>query len=273
VSAPGRPIVEIDDAGDERLADYVALTDVELRRRIEAHRRVFIVEGLLAIESLLRSHYEVRSVLVDRRAHERLREALATTEAPVYVVSDDVLRATVGFDLHRGAVASAGRPEPSDPAPLLASGTRLLVLEGVNDHENLGALFRNAAAFGVDAVLLDPTCADPLYRRSVRVSLGHVLHVPFARLPLPGGLALLREHGWTTVALTPRGETPISALPVRSDERVALVLGAEGPGLSPGALAGADHRVRIPLAPGVDSLNVATAAAVALFARAAHSEQ
>jgi tRNA G18 (ribose-2'-O)-methylase SpoU len=265
--APGSSPIAIGDAADPRLADYTALTDAELRRRLEVARGVFIVEGRLAIESLLRSRYAVRSVLVSRRMHDRLARALAGVEAPVYVVDDHVLRATVGFDLHRGAVASAHRPPAPDLDPLIRSGSRLLVLEGVNDHENIGALFRNAAAFGVDAVLLDATCADPLYRRSVRVSLGHVLHVPFTPLvPWPHAIERLHGAGWTTVALTPSGDETIAAIAAAAPHRVALLVGAEGPGLSAGAIAAAHHRVRIPLAAGVDSLNVATAAAIALYA-------
>jgi tRNA G18 (ribose-2'-O)-methylase SpoU len=256
---------EIHDARDPRLADYVSLTDVELRRHVEAERGVFMVEGLLAIRALLQSSYTVRSVLVDPRAHARLAAELSGIGAPVYVVDGTVMAATVGFALHRGAVASANRPPELDAASLLETGNRLLVLEGVNDHENLGAIFRNAAAFGVDAVLLDPSCADPLYRRSVRVSLGNVLRVPFARLRAwPGSLARLHDAGWETVALTPSGDVDVDELVPRPPGRIALLLGAEGPGLTETVLAAADHRARIALVPGVDSLNVATAAAVAL---------
>lgn len=264
-----RQPITVDDAHDPRLADYVQLNDAALRRRVEHERRVFIVEGLLAIEALLASDYEVRSVLVDERAHRRLAAALAHVEAPVYVVDDEVLRATVGFDLHRGAVASAARP-PDDLVTVdrFAGETgarRLLVLEGINDHENLGAIFRNAAAFGVDAVLLDPTCADPLYRRAVRVSLGHVLRVPFARVPWPSSLEHLHADGWRTVALTPSAERSVDELAAElRGERLALLLGAEGPGLPERTIAAASLRARIPMASGVDSLNVATAAAVAL---------
>jgi tRNA G18 (ribose-2'-O)-methylase SpoU len=161
-------------------------------------------------------------------------------------------------------LASADRGAPADPAALVAGVRVVAVAEGLGDHENVGALFRNAAAFGVDAVLLDPTTADPLYRRSVRVSLGHVLRVPHARLPaLPAGLGVVRAAGLEVVALTPASDAePVSAL-APGGPPVALVVGAEGPGLTAATLAAADRRVRIPLAAGVDSLNVATAAAVA----------
>jgi len=253
----------VDDAADPRLAEYAGLNDPAGRRRTEARGGFFIVEGALAIERLLAlGTWPVRSVLVTPKMAARL--PTHGLEAPVYVAAPEVLEQVVGFDLHRGAVASVTRPPPRDPAELVA-GTRLVaVLEGVNDHENLGALFRNAAAFGVEAMLLDPTTADPLYRRSVRVSMGHVLAVPFARLPsLPDGLAVLRAAGLTTVALTPAGPVPLRSLDPAELGPAAVLLGAEGPGLSPAVLDAADCRVHIPMQPGVDSLNVATAAAIA----------
>jgi tRNA G18 (ribose-2'-O)-methylase SpoU len=178
------------------------------------------------------------------------------------------MAALTGFDFHRGVLASAGRLPLPAVDDLLAPARTVAVLEGLNDHENLGALFRNAAAFGVDAVLLDPTTADPLYRRSVRVSAGHVLRVPWTRLEeWPVGLDALRDRGFVVVALTPAaGAEPIDRFARDLPDRVALLLGAEGPGLSAAALARADRRVRIPIAAGVDSLNVATAAAVAFHA-------
>ena len=204
----------------------------------------------------------------------------------MFVGSRHVVAGTVGFSLHRGVVAVADRPSPVDPARLLADATgtyaqegvvrQVAVLEGLNDHENIGALFRNAAAFGVAGALLDPTCADPLYRRSVRVSIGHVLQVPFARLsPWPAGLHQVREAGFIVAALAPR-QSVASGVPVVSlaglkvrlsnsghSAGVALLFGAEGPGLTDAALAACDVAVSIPMADGVDSLNVATAAAVA----------
>lgn len=269
-----RQPITVDDAHDPRLADYVQLNDAALRRRVEHERRVFIVEGLLAIEALLASDYEVRSVLVDERAHRRLADALAPVEAPVYVVDDDVLRATVGFDLHRGAVASAVRP-PDDLVTVdrFAGDTgarRLLVLEGINDHENLGAIFRNAAAFGVDAVLLDPTCADPLYRRAVRVSMGHALLVPYARAESwPGDLKLMQDNGFHLIAMTPgQGSVPLAdALAPLAEQKVGVLVGAEGPGLTEHTMRACEVRARIPMSRGTDSLNVATAAAMAFYER------
>ncbi|HZQ26484.1 MAG TPA: RNA methyltransferase [Acidimicrobiales bacterium] len=245
----------ISDPGDPRVADFAALRD---RERPPG---VFVAEGLLAVEQLLASAYPVRSVLVTPS------RAGQFPGVPLLVAEQAVLNQIAGFDIHRGVLASADRlPLPSVASVLAGAGSLVAVLEGINDLENMGALFRNAAAFGVRAVLLSPDCCDPLYRRSVRVSLGHVLHVPFTPLEGTVGLAAVAAAGFMTVALTPAADAePIDAFAasVGPDARLALLLGAEGPGLRPGTLAGADRRVRIPLAPGVDSLNVATAAAVA----------
>jgi tRNA G18 (ribose-2'-O)-methylase SpoU len=279
--------VVVDDPGDTRLVDYRDLNDPAGRTRLEADRAIFVVEGRLAVERLLGSRYDIRSLLVDDHQVSAAADLVAATRAsggPVYVGTRDVVAATVGFALHRGVVAVAGRPAPADPDRVIADavesaprgGPVVAVLEGLNDHENIGALFRSAAAFGVGAVLLDPTCADPLYRRSVRVSVGHVLHVPFARLvPWPDGLGRVRAAGFVVAALVPgppattSPHVALSGLGGRlraGSAGVALLLGAEGPGLSDAAVSAADLVVSIPLADGVDSLNVAAAAAVAFFA-------
>jgi tRNA G18 (ribose-2'-O)-methylase SpoU len=265
-----RPVA-VTDADDPRLGDYLGLRDPQHRRRYEADRQILVAEGIITIRALLRSAYPVRSLLVTQERWAALQPdvSAAGCTAPVYLADRGVLAEVAGFDLHRGAVAAADRLPPAAPTAVLSQGPALVAaLEGINDHENLGALFRNAAAFGVAAVLLDPTSADPLYRRSVRVSLGHVLHVPFARLaPWPERLDVLRVAGFELVALTPSSEAePIEDVARRLGDRVAFLLGAEGPGLSPEALAAADRRARITMAPGVDSLNVATAAAVAFHA-------
>jgi tRNA G18 (ribose-2'-O)-methylase SpoU len=251
------PFRAITDPADPRVADYV-----DLRAGRPDGTGPVIVEGLLAVEQLVSAadRFPIRSVLVTPAKRRRLP---ADLDAPVLVADPDVLRATVGFDLHRGVVASADRPASLDPAALVTGATRVLACERVNDLENLGSLFRNARAFGCDAVLLDPETADPLGRRPVRVSMGHVLHVPFARVAdWPAGLDVVRSAGLEVVALTPRGKAGLDDLPARA----AFLVGAEGPGLTEAALAGADRRVRIDLAPDVDSLNVATAAAIALHA-------
>jgi tRNA G18 (ribose-2'-O)-methylase SpoU len=181
----------------------------------------------------------------------------------VYVGTRALIEATVGYAFHRGAIASAARDDGVEPAALLARANRIAALEGIGDIENLGSIFRNAAAFGIDGVLLDPRTADPFGRRTIRVSMGHVLTTPWARAGAwPDALAEARAAGFTVAALTPGDDgVPIDRLPLAG--RIALLLGAEGPGLSAAALAAADVRVRIPMAPGVDSLNVAAASAVA----------
>lgn len=257
------------------LDDYRALRDPARRREVERQRDFFVVEGRYALDALLDSPYPLRSVLVAETKAAPIR-ALVGDRAPVLVVPAAEMAGVTGFDFHRGVVASAGRlPLPAvddlvgdlvgDP---VGGARTVAVLEGLNDHENLGALFRNAAAFGVGAVLLDPTTADPLYRRSVRVSAGHVLRVPWTRVAAwPAGLAALRDEGYCIVALTPAADAePLDELVAAQLDRVALLFGAEGPGLSAAALAAADRRVRIPIASGVDSLNVATAAAIAFHA-------
>jgi tRNA G18 (ribose-2'-O)-methylase SpoU len=255
----------IDDPADPRLSDYQRLSDPELRKRVEANGGFFIAEGPLVVRTLLTTSYRLRSVLVTPAQRDALADVLPSVDAPVYVVSQAVMRTTVGFDLHRGAVASAERRPLPAVADVVGGARRVAVLERVNDHENLGGLFRNAAAFGVDAVLLDPQCSDPLYRRAVRVSIGHVLTVPWTRaVPWPAVLDDLRADGYRVVALTPQPDAvPIHQFTVAPGDRLALLLGAEGPGLSAAALRAADVHVRIPMAAGVDSLNIAVAAAVA----------
>jgi tRNA G18 (ribose-2'-O)-methylase SpoU len=256
-------LIEIDDPADERLADFRDLMDADVR---PDRRGIVIAEGANVVERLARSSYRVRSVIGVPARIEALRPALEPLDVDVYSVGKWVLSDVVGFRVTRGVMASAERPAPLDVDALLARATRIAVLESLNDFENLGALFRNAAAFGLDAVLLDPQCADPLYRRSVRVSMGHVLRVPFAVLPgdWPASLERVRRAGLTIVALTPSGQMSLRELHAASPpQRWAVLLGAEGPGLTAAALAAADARVRIPMAAGVDSLNVATAGAVA----------
>jgi len=262
-SSPSSP------AGDAALDEFRALNDPDRRRAIERRGEHFVVEGLLALRALVESRYPIRSVLVAENKAAAALE-LVGRRAPIYAMPAPDVAAITGFAFHRGVLASADRlpPEPIE-AVVTAQARRLLVIEGVNDHENLGALFRNAAAFGVDGVVLDPTTADPLYRRSVRVSMGHVLRMPWARAGAerwPAVLAELREaEGFCVVALTPAPDAePIDELAAAPPDRLALVVGAEGPGLGLRALAAAGRQVRIPMAPGVDSLNVATTAAIAL---------
>jgi tRNA G18 (ribose-2'-O)-methylase SpoU len=253
-------VVERVDPADPRLDDFRNLTDADVR---PDRRGIVIAEGVNVVERMASSAYPMRAVIGVPARLEALAPVLEGRGVAQYALDKWELSEVVGFRVTRGVLASADRLPSPDPAALLATARRVAVLEGLNDFENIGALFRNAAAFGLDAVLLDPRCADPLYRRSVRVSMGHVLNVPFGVLPDPpsAALELLREHGLHTVALTPAGEADLRTLP--APERWAVLLGAEGPGLSPATLAAADARARIPMAPRVDSLNVATAAAVA----------
>ncbi|MEO6629991.1 MAG: RNA methyltransferase [Aquihabitans sp.] len=263
------PLVIVDDLDDARLSDYRHLREPNVRARVERNAGIFTVEGWLSLEALAESPYPMRSALVATKHTERA-QAIVGPEVPVYAIAESDLEQVTGVHFHRGVVGVAERPAPLTPDVVLTGARRVLVLEGVNDYENLGSLFRNAVAFGVDAVLLDPTTADPLYRRTTRVSLGHVLRVPFARVggeAWPTILSDIRRDGMAVLALTPApGATPLEAVIEHLPDRVAVLVGAEGPGLSDDAMAVADHCVRIPMTPGTDSVNVATAAAIALAA-------
>lgn len=255
-------------ADDPRLDDFRDLTTADRRPDRPGGRGLVIAEGVVVVRRLLDSAYPIRSLLGVPRRLDELADDLDGVDVPAYATDADVMADAVGFHLNRGVLAVADRVPAPDPAELAAGARALAVCEGVGDHENLGSLFRNAAALGVDGVLLGPSCSDPLYRRSVRVSMGHVLRVPFAHLPgrWPDSLETLRGAGLTVAALTPDpAAVPLSRAGL-GGRRTALLLGAEGPGLTAEAMAAADLRVRIPMATGVDSLNVATAAAVAFHA-------
>lgn len=267
-------MIPVADPSDPRLDDFRDLTTADRRPDRPGGRGLVIAEGVVVVRRLLGSPYPVRALLGVAPRLADLAEDLTSIPAPAYVTSPEVMARVVGFHLNRGVLAVADRAVAVNLTELAARARVLAVLEGVNDHENLGALFRNAAAFGVDGVVLGPRCGDPLYRRSVRVSMGHVLRVPFAPLPAhepwPASLERLRgrdiSRARRIVALTPR---PAACPLLEADlggERVALLFGAEGSGLSDEALAAADQWLRIPMADGVDSLNVATAAAVAFYA-------
>ncbi|MBB5956510.1 tRNA G18 (ribose-2'-O)-methylase SpoU [Saccharothrix tamanrassetensis] len=256
-------MIEIDDPADPRLDDFRDLSTADRRPDRPGGRGLVIAEGVVVVERLLASPYPVRALLGVRRRVE----ALGPLDAPAYVTSAEVMAEVVGFHLNRGVLAAADRAPQPTAEQLARRSTRLAVLEGVGDHENLGSLFRNAAALGIDGILLGPGCSDPLYRRSVRVSMGHVLRVPFAPLPeLEAGLDMLRHNGFTVAALTPRDSAVGLADAGLRHRRVAVMLGSEGPGLTDEAIEAADLAVRIPMTTGVDSLNVATAAAIAFYA-------
>ncbi|MER6345463.1 TrmH family RNA methyltransferase [Streptomyces sp. NPDC001595] len=261
-------LITVDDPDDPRLSDYTGLTDVELRRRREPAEGLFIAEGEKVIRRAKDAGYEMRSMLLSAKWVDAMRDVIDELQAPVHVVSPELAERVTGYHVHRGALASMQRKPLPTAAGLLGTARRVVVMEGVNDHTNIGAIFRSAAALGMDAVLLSPDCADPLYRRSVKVSMGAVFSVPYARLDSwPKDLETVREAGFTVLALTPdeKAETLDEIAPHRMD-RVALMLGAEGDGLTGRALAAADARVRIPMSHGVDSLNVGAAAAVAFYA-------
>ncbi len=309
VAAP----IEIRDVADSRLDDFRDLSSVDRRPDRPGGRALVIAEGVPVVQRLLASPYQLRGVLGVVSRIESLAGDLAGVRAPVYVASAEVMAQVVGFHLNRGVLASADRLPAHSVETLIGSAARIAVLEGVNDHENLGSIFRNAAAFGVAAVLLAPGCADPLYRRAVRVSMGHVLAVPFTELAAPSrstgspqlavssrsaaspqldvssrsatmpqlevssrsapsprfshwpqAIGDLRAAGFTVLAMTPDpGALALRDLDPAQHPRTAVLVGAEGPGLSAEALEAADLRVRIPMLAGVDSINVATAAAIA----------
>ncbi len=267
----GVDVQDVSDPDDPRLDDFRDLNSVDRRPDLPTGKGLVIAEGVLVVRRMLASRFTPHALLgTDRRLAE-LEDELATAEAPFYRASADVMARVVGFHLNRGVLAVARRvPEPG-VAQVVEGARTVAVLEGVNDHENLGSIFRNAAGLGVDAAVFGSGCADPLYRRSVRVSMGHALLVPYARASdWPADLVLLREHGFRLLAMTPHGEaiTLAEAMAAASGERAAIVVGAEGPGLSPAALRLSDVKVRIPMSRGTDSLNVATAAALAFYERA-----
>lgn len=257
--------IRIDDPGDARLADYLDLNDPVARRRREGDE-FFVAEGPTSIERMIASGHHVRSVLLAENKYERMAPIVDPVGAPTYLVSKQALNEVVGFDLHRGAVASADRKPLADLDALLPTVRRIAVLEGLNDPENLGAIARSARALGIEALVLDPTCIDPYYRRTVRVSMGEILWLPIARpRAWPSSLDALHAAGFETWAMTPAPDADdLWALDV--PERVAVMFGAEGPGLAAATIARATRTVRIPIASDVDSLNVGSAAAVTFAA-------
>ena len=262
----------ITNPDDRRVDDYRQLHDARARRLIErpddGTPGFFVAEGAHALQRLLTSGRRLRSVLVDGVRLEALAGLLDGLDASVLVADQPTLRAVAGFPVHRGVLAAADRWVLPDPAEVLAGCRRVAVLEDINDHENLGVIFRSAGSLGLDAVLLSPRCCDPLYRRSVRVSMGHVLAMPWTRLePWPEALDRVVGAGFSLIALTPAADAePLTVWSPAAGERVAVLLGAEGPGLSPAALAAAHRRLTIPMRQAQDSLNVGSAAAIVFYA-------
>ncbi|HEY5855330.1 MAG TPA: RNA methyltransferase [Aldersonia sp.] len=261
-------VIDVADPDYPRLDDFRHLNSSDRRPDLPEGKGLVIAEGVLVAQRLLASRFEPISFLgVERRRLELLHD-LADVDVPFYRTSAEVMAKVVGFHLNRGVLAAACRPPALTLDEALAGASTVAVLEGVNDHENLGSIFRNAAGLGADAILFGDRCADPLYRRAVRVSMGHVLRVPFARVPdWPRGLDALRQRGFRLVSLTPH-QSAVPLWEAMAADKVAVLLGAEGPGLAEHTMRATDVRARIPMAPGTDSLNVATAAAMAFYERA-----
>ncbi|OBI78859.1 TrmH family RNA methyltransferase [Mycobacterium asiaticum] len=270
-SPPDLDVQDVTDPDDPRLDDFRDLNSVDRRPDLPTGKGLVIAEGVLVVQRMLASRFNPRALLGTDRRLQELRDDLAGVSVPYYRTSADVMAQAVGFHLNRGVLAAASRvPEPS-VVEVVEGARTVAVLEGVNDHENLGSIFRNAAGLGVDAVVFGSGCADPLYRRAVRVSMGHALLVPYARAgDWPADLVQLKDRGFRLLAMTPQGDAldlP-QAVAAARDQPIALLVGAEGPGLTRAALRISDMRVRIPMSRGTDSLNVATAAAVAFYERA-----
>ena len=264
-------VVDVQDPDDPRLDDFRDLNSVDRRPDLPTGKGLVIAEGVLVVQRMLASRFTPFALLgTDRRLAELTEDLAGAPQAPYYRVAADVMARVVGFHLNRGVLAAARRvPEPSI-AEVVDGARTVAVLEGVNDHENLGSIFRNAAGLSVDAMVFGSGCADPLYRRAVRVSMGHALLVPYARATdWPADLVKLKQDGFRLLAMTPDGDArPLSeAMAAVRDERIAVLVGAEGPGLTAAALRRSDVRVRIPMSRGTDSLNVATAAALAFYER------
>jgi tRNA G18 (ribose-2'-O)-methylase SpoU len=258
--------VEIDDPGDPRLADYRDLRDVQLRKSLEAEHGLFIAEGEKVVRRAVEAGHPVRSFLMAPRWLEGLADVLDRSDASCYVLAESLAEQVTGFHVHRGALASLARTPLLSVDQVLEHARTVVVCEDLVDHSNVGSIFRSAAALGVDAVLLSPRCADPLYRRSVKVAMGAVFAVPWTRLPdWYDALPMLTGRGFTTIALTLTDGAVALEEAVHGRQQVALVLGSEGHGLSSRWQQSADLRAVIPMRAGVDSLNVAAASAVACY--------
>jgi len=259
-----QPIHAVDDPA---LSDYRDLTDVSLRRRVEPAGGFFMAESEKVIARAIHAGYQARSVLTSERWLPALLEILPD-QVPILLADDEVIRQVTGYRVHRGALAAMHRRPLPSLQEVLGGARRIVVLEAIVDHTNVGAAFRSVAALGFDGVVVDPTCADPLYRRSVRVSMGAVFTLPWTRAgEWPQALIDIRASGFTTIALTPGSSAqPLAEVAAASSDKVALLLGAEGHGLSAAALASTDLAVRIPMSGDVDSLNIAAATAVACYA-------
>jgi len=263
-------VIDVAEPGDARLDDFRDLNSVDRRPDLPSGKGLVIGEGVLVVQRMLASRFTPFALMGNDRRLSELRADLADVDVPYFRVDADVMARVIGFHLNRGVLAAARRPPAQAVVDVIACARTVAVLEGVNDHENLGSIFRNAAGLGVDAVVFGPGCADPLYRRAVRVSMGHALLVPYAWADgWPTGLNLLSDNGFRLLAMTPdpAAATLADAMAQVGDEKVAILVGGEGPGLTETAMRASDMRVRIPMFRGTDSLNVATAAALAFYER------
>jgi tRNA G18 (ribose-2'-O)-methylase SpoU len=267
------PVIPVADLADPRLSDYAHATDVALKKARGTEHGLYLAESLLVLERALRAGHRPRSVLALGSSADDAERALSVLGAdassvPVFVGPGELLAELTGYILHRGLIASMNRPALPSPASLLASSRRVVVIENVVDPTNVGAIFRSAGAIGADAILVTPRCSDPFYRRAIRVSMGTVLQVPWTRIgEWSSAGPLLRSHGFHVAALALTADAvSLRDFDAGAHDRLALVLGAEGEGLTPAALAAAETVVRIPMLHGIDSLNVAAASAVALWA-------
>jgi tRNA G18 (ribose-2'-O)-methylase SpoU len=270
-SFDGFIVDDVDDPADPRLDNFRDLNSIDRRPDLPTGKGLVIAEGVLVVQRMLVSRFVPLALLGTDRRFSELAANPAGTDAPCYRVTAEVMAEVVGFHLNRGVLAAARRPAELSVAQVLDGARTVVVLEGVNDHENLGSIFRNAAGLGVDAVVLGTGCADPLYRRAVRVSMGHALLVPYAwAAAWPADLATMREDGFRLLAMTPdpRAAALSEAMAAVGTDRLAVLVGAEGPGLTETAMRSSDLRVRIPMSRGTDSLNVATSAALAFYERA-----
>jgi tRNA G18 (ribose-2'-O)-methylase SpoU len=259
-------LIEVTEPADPRLGDYRELRDVQLRKHLEAEHGLFIAEGAKVVRRALHAGFAPRSFLMAPRWLEGLADVLDRSDAPCYVVSEQLAEQVTGFHVHRGALASLHRRPLPAVSDVLAGARTVVVLEDIVDHTNVGAILRSCAALGVDGVLLSPRCADPLYRRAVKVAMGAVFTLPYARLQdWYDAMPMLAREGLTPVAMTLASDAVPLDQALDGLDRVALVLGGEGHGLSPRWQTTATRRAVIPMRPGVDSLNVAAAAAVACY--------
>lgn len=260
-------MIRVDDPRDPRLREYMDLRDMSLRKLLETERGIYIAEGEKVVRRAVAGGHHPRSFLLAPRWIDDLSDVLDSSDAPCFVLDEKAIEQVTGFHVHRGALAAMHRPAALSPAEVLRAAHRVVVAEDLVDHTNVGALMRNVAALGFDAVLLSPRCADPLYRRSVKVAMGAVFSLPYARIEDWYGVPrLLREHGFTSYAMTLADDAiPLDTVHVRPGEKVALIVGSEGPGLTEHWQRAADHRVVIPMAAGIDSLNVAASTAIACW--------